>query len=120
MGEVDTDGVEPLTAVIGQKLRLRADVVDDGDCRALFSPMHPTRSTVFRGAQGDRVMAVCEKRSDEAIQRRGGGCFASLAIDDAMTNLTSLSIAELRDGSARRFTAREIAESYNEPWRVLV
>jgi aspartyl-tRNA(Asn)/glutamyl-tRNA(Gln) amidotransferase subunit C len=33
LGEVDTDGVEPLTAVIDQKLRLREDVVDDGDCR---------------------------------------------------------------------------------------
>jgi len=33
LGEVDTDGVEPLTAVIEQKLRLRDDVVDDGDCR---------------------------------------------------------------------------------------
>ena len=33
LGEVDTDGVEPLTAVIDQTLRLRADVVDDGDCR---------------------------------------------------------------------------------------
>jgi aspartyl-tRNA(Asn)/glutamyl-tRNA(Gln) amidotransferase subunit C len=33
LGEVDTDGVEPLTAVIDQKLRLRDDVVTDGDCR---------------------------------------------------------------------------------------
>ena len=33
LAEVDTDGVEPLTAVIDQKLRLRADVVDDGNCR---------------------------------------------------------------------------------------
>ncbi len=33
LGEVDTAGVEPLTAVIEQKLRLRHDVVDDGDCR---------------------------------------------------------------------------------------
>ena len=33
LSEVDTDGVEPLTAVIDQKLRLRDDVVDDGDCR---------------------------------------------------------------------------------------
>ena len=33
LGEVDTDGVEPLTAVIDQKLRLREDVVTDGDCR---------------------------------------------------------------------------------------
>ena len=33
LGEVDTEGVEPLTAVIDQKLRLRDDVVNDGDCR---------------------------------------------------------------------------------------
>src|SRR4051794_29715671 len=33
LGEVDTDGVEPLTAVIEQNLRLRDDVVDDGDIR---------------------------------------------------------------------------------------
>ena len=33
LGEVNTDGVEPLTAVIDQKLRLRDDVVTDGDIR---------------------------------------------------------------------------------------
>jgi aspartyl-tRNA(Asn)/glutamyl-tRNA(Gln) amidotransferase subunit C len=33
LGEVDTAGVEPLTAVIEQKLRLRADEVTDGDRR---------------------------------------------------------------------------------------
>jgi aspartyl-tRNA(Asn)/glutamyl-tRNA(Gln) amidotransferase subunit C len=33
LGEVDTDGVEPLTAVIDNKLRLRDDVVDDGNIR---------------------------------------------------------------------------------------
>ena len=33
LAEVDTDGVEPLTAVIEQKLRLRDDVVTDGDLR---------------------------------------------------------------------------------------
>ena len=33
LGEVNTDGVEPLTAVIDQKLRLRADAVTDGDMR---------------------------------------------------------------------------------------
>jgi len=33
LAEVNTDGVEPLTAVIGQKLRLREDAVTDGDCR---------------------------------------------------------------------------------------
>ncbi len=33
LSEVDTNGVEPLTAVIDQKLRLRDDVVDDGNIR---------------------------------------------------------------------------------------
>ena len=33
LAEVDTDGVEPLTAVIDLKLRLREDVVNDGDVR---------------------------------------------------------------------------------------
>ena len=33
LAEVDTDGVEPLTAVIEQKLRLRDDVVTDGNVR---------------------------------------------------------------------------------------
>ena len=33
LGEVNTDGVEPLTAVIDLKLRLRDDVVTDGDMR---------------------------------------------------------------------------------------
>lgn len=33
LGEVDTDGVEPLTAVIDLDQRLRDDVVNDGDKR---------------------------------------------------------------------------------------
>jgi aspartyl-tRNA(Asn)/glutamyl-tRNA(Gln) amidotransferase subunit C len=33
LGEVNTDGVEPLTAVIDQKLRLRDDIVTDGNIR---------------------------------------------------------------------------------------
>ena len=33
LGEVNTDGVEPLATVIDQKLRLRDDVVSDGDKR---------------------------------------------------------------------------------------
>jgi aspartyl-tRNA(Asn)/glutamyl-tRNA(Gln) amidotransferase subunit C len=33
LGEVDTDGVEPLTAVVDQKLRLRDDVINDGNIR---------------------------------------------------------------------------------------
>ncbi|HTG63216.1 MAG TPA: Asp-tRNA(Asn)/Glu-tRNA(Gln) amidotransferase subunit GatC [Sphingomicrobium sp.] len=34
LGEVDTDGVEPLTAVIENHLRLRDDVVNDGNIRS--------------------------------------------------------------------------------------
>ena len=33
LATVDTEGVEPLTAVIEQKLRLREDVVTDGNVR---------------------------------------------------------------------------------------
>ena len=33
LGEVNTDGVEPLTAVIDQKLRLREDAITDGNIR---------------------------------------------------------------------------------------
>ena len=33
LGEVDTDGVEPLTRVMDQKLRLRDDSETDGDKR---------------------------------------------------------------------------------------
>ena len=33
LAEVNTDGVQPLTAVIENKLRLREDVVSDGNCR---------------------------------------------------------------------------------------
>ena len=33
LGEVNTDGIEPLTAVIDQKLRLRDDVVNEGNIR---------------------------------------------------------------------------------------
>ena len=33
LGEVNTDGVEPLATVIDQRLRLRDDVVNDGNIR---------------------------------------------------------------------------------------
>ena len=33
LGEVNTDGIEPLTAVIDQQLRLRGDAVTDGNIR---------------------------------------------------------------------------------------
>ena len=33
LGEVDVSGVEPMTAVIPNKLRLREDIVNDGNVR---------------------------------------------------------------------------------------
>jgi aspartyl-tRNA(Asn)/glutamyl-tRNA(Gln) amidotransferase subunit C len=33
LGEVNTDGIEPLTAVVDVKQRLRDDVVNDGNIR---------------------------------------------------------------------------------------
>lgn len=33
LGEVDTEGVEPLAMVIANRTRMREDVVDDGDIR---------------------------------------------------------------------------------------
>jgi aspartyl-tRNA(Asn)/glutamyl-tRNA(Gln) amidotransferase subunit C len=32
LGEVDTDGVEPMTSVVAAKLPMREDVVTDGAC----------------------------------------------------------------------------------------
>lgn len=33
LGEVDTDGVEPLATVVDMAMRLREDKITDGDCR---------------------------------------------------------------------------------------
>lgn len=33
LGEVNTDGIEPMAAVIANHLRLREDIVNDGDVR---------------------------------------------------------------------------------------
>ena len=45
LAEVDTDGVEPLTAVIDQKLRLRDDAVTDGVYAADPYAQHAGRDT---------------------------------------------------------------------------
>lgn len=34
LGEVDVEGVEPMTAVVDTRIRMRPDAVDDGDRRA--------------------------------------------------------------------------------------
>lgn len=49
LGEVNTDGVEPLTAVIDQKLRLREDAVTDGDIRDDVLANAPERQHGFFG-----------------------------------------------------------------------
>ncbi|HEX8485651.1 Asp-tRNA(Asn)/Glu-tRNA(Gln) amidotransferase subunit GatC [Sphingomonas sp.] len=41
LGEVDTTGVEPMTAVIPNHLRLRDDVVNDGGIRDLLMKNAP-------------------------------------------------------------------------------
>ena len=49
LGEVDCTGVEPMTAVIPNKLRLRDDVVTDGDVRDKVLANAPTREGSFFG-----------------------------------------------------------------------
>ena len=49
LGEVDTSGVAPMTAVIPNKLRLRDDVVTDGDVRDKVLANAPAREGSFFG-----------------------------------------------------------------------
>jgi aspartyl-tRNA(Asn)/glutamyl-tRNA(Gln) amidotransferase subunit C len=49
LGEVDVTGVEPMTAVIANKLRLRDDVVTDGDVRDKVLANAPAREGSFFG-----------------------------------------------------------------------
>jgi aspartyl-tRNA(Asn)/glutamyl-tRNA(Gln) amidotransferase subunit C len=49
LGEVDVTGVEPMTAVISNKLRLRDDVVTDGDVRDKVLANAPAKEGSFFG-----------------------------------------------------------------------
>jgi len=49
LGEVDVSGVEPMSAVIPNKLRLRADEVTDGDVRDKILANAPAREEGFFG-----------------------------------------------------------------------
>ncbi len=49
LGEVDVTGVEPMTAVIANKTRLREDVVTDGDVRDKVLANAPAREGSFFG-----------------------------------------------------------------------
>ena len=49
LGEVDVTGVEPMTAVIANTTRLRADVVTDGDVRDKVLANAPAKEGSFFG-----------------------------------------------------------------------
>jgi aspartyl-tRNA(Asn)/glutamyl-tRNA(Gln) amidotransferase subunit C len=49
LGEVDVSGVEPMTAVIANKTRLRDDVVTDGDVRDKVLANAPAKEGSFFG-----------------------------------------------------------------------
>lgn len=49
LGEVDVTGVEPMTAVIPNTLRLRDDVVTDGNIRDKVLANAPAKEGVFFG-----------------------------------------------------------------------
>jgi aspartyl-tRNA(Asn)/glutamyl-tRNA(Gln) amidotransferase subunit C len=49
LGEVDTSSVEPMTAVIANTLRLRPDVVSDGDIREKVLANAPAAEHGFFG-----------------------------------------------------------------------
>jgi aspartyl-tRNA(Asn)/glutamyl-tRNA(Gln) amidotransferase subunit C len=47
LSEVDVDGVEPMTAVVATKMRLRADVVTDGGAPAVVVGNAPAEDENF-------------------------------------------------------------------------
>jgi aspartyl-tRNA(Asn)/glutamyl-tRNA(Gln) amidotransferase subunit C len=49
LGEVDVNGVEPMTAVIPNHLRMRDDVVTDGDVRDKVLANAPAKEGAFFG-----------------------------------------------------------------------
>ena len=60
LGEVKTDGVEPLTAVIPNKLRLRDDVVTDGNCRDEILANAPVAEHGFFGIEREAAKAMTD------------------------------------------------------------
>ena len=49
LGEVDVTGVEPMTAVIPNKVRMRDDVVTDGNIRDKVLANAPAKEGIFFG-----------------------------------------------------------------------
>ena len=59
LGEIDTDGVPPMTSVAAMRLPMRDDVVTDGDCRdAILGNAPQSGKGVLRRAEGHRVTVV--------------------------------------------------------------
>ena len=56
LGEIDTDGVPPMTSVAAMRLPMRDDIVTDGDCRdAILGNAPQSGKGLFRRAEGCRV-----------------------------------------------------------------
>jgi aspartyl-tRNA(Asn)/glutamyl-tRNA(Gln) amidotransferase subunit C len=47
LGEIDTEGVPPMTSVAAMRLKMREDVVTDGDCRDAILGNAPHRAKGF-------------------------------------------------------------------------
>ena len=47
LGEIDTDGVPPMTGVASMRLPMRDDVVTDGDCREAILGNAPRQARGF-------------------------------------------------------------------------
>jgi aspartyl-tRNA(Asn)/glutamyl-tRNA(Gln) amidotransferase subunit C len=47
LGEIDTDGVPPMTGVAAMRLKMRDDVVTDGDCRDAILGNAPRQARGF-------------------------------------------------------------------------
>jgi len=47
LNEVDISGVEPMTSVVAMRLRMRPDVVTEGDCAAEIVANAPVREDNF-------------------------------------------------------------------------
>ena len=47
MNEVDVTGVEPMTAIVAMKMKMRPDVVTDGEAAEAVTANAPTRQEHF-------------------------------------------------------------------------
>ncbi len=72
LGEVNVEGVEPMTSVIPIKLPMREDVVDDGDIAPLVlanAPLSEDGYFLCRRSWSDRDLEFSFSLRDSAIDR---------------------------------------------------